>query len=101
MWWLGEFISKHHPEADIPAKASEDERARSVSPFAIRAQEAIKRVMIDMLRPSSVRDVGFGIFGRDMEKTRGPESERFDGAGYAPEYWFSPRAKRARKAAKP
>lgn len=99
MWWLAEFIAAKHPEAEIPTKMSEDERARMESPFAARAQEAIKRVMIDLLRPSSVRDVGFGIFGRDMEKTRGPESERFEGAGNAPEYWFSPYAKGERRKA--
>jgi hypothetical protein len=56
--------------------------------------------MVDLLRPAQVRDISFGVFGRGVDGTRGPAADPHESAGYAAEYWFSPRAKRERAKAK-
>jgi hypothetical protein len=93
LWWLTEFITAKHPEADIPSKMTDAEKAHAHTAFQARAVAAIKRTMRDLLRPTSVRDVEFGVFGRNHKRTSGPQAKRWEGAGNTPEYWFSPHAK--------
>lgn len=93
LWWLTEFITAKHPDAEVPAKMTEAEKAHRHTAFQARAVAAIKRTMRDLLRPTAVRDVDFNVFGRDEARASGPPAERWEGAGNTPEYWFSPHAK--------
>lgn len=103
LWWISEFIIEKHPEAGIPAKMSPAERRHCSSAFARRATAAIKRTMLDLFRPTRVRDVWFGAFGlteRGEAPSKGPDAPWFDGAGYAAEYWFTTHRRRQRAAAR-
>lgn len=97
MWWLGTFIEQKHPEVKLP-KPTAREREHRETAFIRRAKAALQATMCDLLRPIHVRDIGFNPTGRG--EGEGEEAGRFDGAGNTPEYWFSARAKRERKAAK-
>lgn len=96
-WWLSDIISKHHPEADIPSRMNDQERAdRGPTDFQRRAAEAVKAAIVDLLRPTRVRDIDFNIFGRPEKSTKAQETiegrtptERWEGTGYAAEYWFT------------
>lgn len=93
-WWLAEFIADKHPEVDVPRQLNERELKCRESAFMRRAKAAIAATMRDLLRPVSVRDIGFSVLGRD--EGMGPGAPRFEGAGCTPEYWYSAKAKRAR-----
>lgn len=99
LWWLGEFVSTAHPEANLPAKLSKRELAARMSRFDLRVRQAIRVTLRDLLRPTNVRDLDFSIFGRidrapALEKSAHLEhAPFFPGAGYAPRYWFTTTAK--------
>ena len=69
-----------------------------ITRFHIQVRAAIKAVMRDLMRPTSVRDISFTPFG-DIERTpeaiahysNQPSAPRWDGAGYTPEYYFTHR----------
>lgn len=86
LWWLTEFIAAKHPEVNLPTTLTEEEQAQRHTPFQAEAEAAIKQTMWDLLRPTSVRDVEFGAFGR--KRTRGEPAEPWEGAGNTPQYWF-------------
>lgn len=94
-WWLAEFIADKHPEVDVPRQLNERELKCRESAFMRRAKAAIAATMRDLLRPTSVRDIGFSVLGRDEGK--GPGAPCFEGAGRTPEYWYSAKARRARR----
>lgn len=93
-WWLEKLIKEKHPEVRIP-KMSKRERSLIGNPFRRECEQAIRRTMLDLLRPTNVRDISFTPFG-DIE--REPEAiqrynkqghvDYFIGAGNTPEYWF-------------
>ncbi len=94
-WWLGQLMSKLHPELRLPQMTKREETTRT-SRFDLRVQAAIKVTLIDLLRPVSVRDVSFTIFGTIEQTppalqryTKRKPAGRFAGAGYTPEYWFN------------
>ena len=96
-WWLGELIKKSHPEVKLPKMTAKERRNRH-NPFAKRTEIALQRTMLDLLRPTNVRDVDFNIFGKTEEGhsttptrlIRGPHAESWKGAGNTPAYWYSP-----------
>ena len=99
LWWLSDFVSEDHPEVRLPRMNARERAARHTS-FQRSAQAAIKATLKDLLRPTNVRDISFTPFG-NIEKTpeaishykNQPLADYFDGAGYAPEYWFANAAK--------
>ncbi len=103
LWWLGEFLKKHHPEVKLP-KMSKRERKARITRFHMKVQSAIKTTMRDLLRPTGIRDLSFTPFG-DLERDREAikryakqkPAGRFEGAGNAPSYWFAPKNVAARK----
>lgn len=98
LWWLGEFLTKNHPEAKLPAKLTERERVHRETSFHKRARKAIEATLADLLRPVRVRDISFNPLGHTDGASK-PEAERFEGAGYAAEYWFTKALKKRAKVA--
>lgn len=95
--WLSfvELIEEFHPEVRLP-KMTKREKANRISPFDKRVRAAIEATLLDLLRPTSVRDIRFTPFG-NIEKTpeavgrysNQADAGRFTGAGHTPKYWFS------------
>lgn len=93
-WWLEDLIKKQHPEIALPRMTQREKTMRS-NPFRRKCEQAIRQTMLDLLRPTTVRDIAFTVFG-DIE--REPEAIKrykkqqpagfFTGAGDTPEYWF-------------
>lgn len=97
--WMASFLEEKHPDV-LPERKRIGERRPTA--FQRRARKAIEQVLRDLLRPIYVRDVGFSPLGHlDKAAKYPPAAEPFEGAGNAPEYWFSQRRKRhERKAQK-
>ena len=99
-WWLEQLIEEKHPGTKFPKwkKRKVGKNFPVVTRFHIQVRAAIKAVMRDLMRPTSVRDISFTPFG-DIERTpeaiahysNQPSAPRWDGAGYAPEYYFTHR----------
>lgn len=104
-WWLEQLIKKLHPEVKLP-KMTKSEKIRRDNPFKRRCDLAIQRTMLDLLRPTNVRDISFNVFG-NIEKTYAakpqpeisPAVERWSGAGHTPQYWYSKEATKERSKA--
>lgn len=94
LWWMENFIAQKHQEVKLPNMTAREREHRETA-FIHQAKAALQATMRDLLRPTRVRDIGFNPTGRG--EGVGEPAERFDGAGNAPEYWFSARAKRARR----
>lgn len=94
-WWLEQFIKQAHPEVKLPTP-NKRERVR-VTAYHRRANAALKATLRDLLRPVRVRDISFSPAGRGVGE--GAEAVPFEGAGFAPEYWFKTEARARRKAA--
>lgn len=95
-WWLGDFISKIHPEVKLPGITKREKGARQrKTRFQIQVAAALRAAMRDLLRPTNVRDLSFSPFG-DIERTAAAvkhyrnqkQTGYFDGAGHAPAYWY-------------
>jgi len=94
-WWLGQFIKQAHPEVKLPTP-NKRERVR-VTAFHRRANAALKATLRDLLRPVRVSDISFSPAGRGAGE--GAEAAPFEGAGFAPEYWFKTEVRARRQAA--
>ena len=99
-WWLCEFLQKTHPEVKLP-KLPKGPRRRTRAQRSIGA--ALRATMRDLLRPTNIRDLSFTPFG-DVERNpdaisrySGQEKAGYwEGAGYAPPYWYSAAGRKAR-----
>jgi hypothetical protein len=101
MWWLSELIKEHHPEVRLP-KMNKREIAWRETKFQKKVKVAIRATLLDLLKPTYVRDVTFNIFGRDgtpesLKKLAADSVEYFEGAGNTPAYWYSPAGQRERR----
>lgn len=107
VWWVNDFRVKKLNES-VP-KMTKRERKVIGNPFRRRCEQAIKVTMLDLLRPTNVRDLSFSIFGdieREPEAMKRYKNQKaagyFEGAGNAPSYYYSKegiadRAKEKRK----
>jgi hypothetical protein len=105
-WWLGELIKEKHPEVTLPKMTSHECRTIG-NPFRRKCETAIRHTMLDLLRPTNVRDISFSVFGnieRAPEAIKRYKNQKpagyFEGAGNTPEYWFSKEGQAERKKAK-
>lgn len=103
-WWLEQLIKAKHLEIKLP-KMTASERRNRRNPFAERCAVALQRTMLDLLRPTNVRDVDFNCFGKteqghagaiEPKLIRGPHANYWPGAGNTPAYWYSDEGKKER-----
>lgn len=105
-WFLGDFIKEKHPEVKLP-RMTKRERDRRKTAFHRKVEHALRATMRDLLRPTHVRDISFTPFG-DIERTpeavarysKQEDTGFFEGAGYAPSYWYNPKNQAAIRKAK-
>lgn len=105
-WWLEKLIREKHPEVNLP-KITKRERTIVANPFRRKCEQAIRVTMLDLLRPTNVRDISFTPFG-DIEKEpeamkrykNQPAAGFWDGAGNTPEYYYSKEGIAERKKSK-
>ena len=105
-WWIDELIAKRHPEVKLPKMTRWERADARRNPFRRRCEAALWRTMLDLLRPTNVRDVSFNIFGESgrPEQTYAkkpkpevaPAAHYWPGAGDTPEYYYSPQGKKDR-----
>lgn len=103
-WWLEKLITEKHKDVKLPKMTAAERRNRS-NPFAKRCAVALQRTMLDLLRPTNVRDVNFNCFGKTEEGhsgaikpslIRGPHVLFWPGAGNTPAYYYSEEGRKER-----
>jgi hypothetical protein len=106
LWWMRQF--RTNKLGHVLPKMNRAELQVRGNPFKRKCDRALKSTILDLLRPTNVRDIDFNCFGR-MEKScatkpkpeiqRAPEGYRpwWPGAGNTPAYWYSEAAKSDRR----